>query len=172
MNIKHKSLKQQSIPERMSKRRLSKSEVRELGERLTAIPLELSKKDAVDIVEAQGERSYLVNQEVWLFEEQGLLVPHLRLIHSKPTMLRRVAVDMGAVRFVTNGADVMRPGIVEIDAEIRQGELVAVVDAVHKKALAVGVALLATEEMRAATNGKVVKNLHWVGDRWWEASEH
>jgi PUA-domain protein len=151
----------------MSKRRLSKSEVRELGERLRTIPLELPKKDAVDIVEAQGERSYLVNQEVWLFEEQGLLVPHLRLIHSRPALLRHVSVDMGAVRFVTNGADVMRPGIVDIDVGIKQGDVVAVVDAVHKKALAVGEALLDGVAMRAATSGKAVRNLHWVGDKRW-----
>ena len=74
---------------------------------------------------------------------------------------------MGAVRFVVNGADIMRPGIVEIQAGIEKDDFVAVVDKNNKKPLAVGIALYSSEEMRVMASGKVIKNIHYVGDELW-----
>ena len=48
---------------------------------------------------------------------------------------------MGAVKFMSSGADVMRPGITELDHEIKKDEIVVVVDQTHKKPLCVSKAL-------------------------------
>ncbi|MCJ2533922.1 MAG: RNA-binding protein, partial [Candidatus Thermoplasmatota archaeon] len=53
-----------------------------------------------------------------------------------------VIVDMGAVGFVTKGADVMAPGIVDADECIQEHDYVWVCDEKHKKPLAVGIALI------------------------------
>jgi PUA domain protein len=74
-----------------------------------------------------------------------------------------VTVDAGAVSFVSNGADVMRPGIVEADADIDAGDLVAIAEETHGKVLAIGRALTAGEEM-VGESGKVVESIHYVGD--------
>ncbi|WP_049981817.1 RNA-binding protein [Halolamina rubra] len=74
-----------------------------------------------------------------------------------------VTVDAGAVSFVSNGADVMRPGITEADEGIAEGDLVVIVEESHGKALAVGRALVDGDEM-AGDSGKVVESLHHVGD--------
>ena len=82
-------------------------------------------------------------------------------------VLKKITVDMGAVKFVVNGADIMRPGIVEIEEGILKDEFVAVIDKNNQKPLAVGIALFSSEEMKSMTSGKVIKNIHYVGDELW-----
>jgi PUA domain protein len=88
------------------------------------------------------------------------------LLAAKPTR-GYVTVDMGAVKFVNNGADIMGPGIVEADPALLPGALVWVRDERNKRPLAVGEALVPGPEMPKQP-GKKVKNLHRVGDEFWE----
>ena len=74
-----------------------------------------------------------------------------------------VTVDAGAISFVSDGADVMRPGIVEADDAISAGDLVVIAEETHGKVLAVGRARVAGEEM-VGDSGKVVDSIHHVGD--------
>ncbi|MFB6138547.1 MAG: RNA-binding protein [Halobacteriaceae archaeon] len=78
-----------------------------------------------------------------------------------------VTVDAGAVSFVSDGADVMRPGITEADPGIEAGDVVVVVEETHGKALAVGRARVDGTEMEGE-EGKVVDSLHHVGDELFE----
>ena len=80
-----------------------------------------------------------------------------------------VTVDAGAVEFVSNGADVMRPGIVEVDDGITAGDLVAVAEETHGKVLAVGRATTDSDDM-LGDSGKVVDSIHHVGDDLYEFS--
>jgi PUA domain protein len=102
------------------------------------------------------------------FRKNGLLFPTLKMVDL--IQLKRVAVDMGAVPHVVNGADVMSPGIVSADPEIKAGDVVVVVDERHGKPLAIGLALLDGSAMRAP-KGKAVKNIHHVGDEIWRLLE-
>lgn len=151
----------------MARRRLGKSDLRELNQGLQRFSLALSKSDNAELVDDNGVRVYVVNGEPWFFERQGVLVPHLRLLLRRPSIVKRVTVDMGAVRFLVNGADVMRPGVVAVEEGIVVGDFVVVVDEQHGKALVVGEALFDTAGMLAATGGKVVRALHYIGDRLW-----
>ncbi|NIN69992.1 MAG: RNA-binding protein, partial [Anaerolineae bacterium] len=83
--------------------------------------------------------------------------------------LPRVVVDMGAIPYVCNGADVMAPGVTDMDS-FMAGDLVVVRDVTHGKALAVGRALKSSSDIEAARKGKVLENLHYVGDRLWKAA--
>ncbi|WP_097008668.1 RNA-binding protein [Natronoarchaeum philippinense] len=74
-----------------------------------------------------------------------------------------VTVDAGAVSFVSDGADVMRPGIVEADESIAAGDLVAIAEESHGKVLGIGRARVDGEEMDG-DEGKVVDSVHHVGD--------
>lgn len=74
-----------------------------------------------------------------------------------------VTVDAGAVQFVSDGADVMRPGIVTADEDIDEGDLVVVAEETHGKVLAIGRALVSGSEM-TGDEGRVVASLHHVGD--------
>ena len=74
---------------------------------------------------------------------------------------------MGAVKFVTNGADIMAPGIVDADDTIAVDDSVWICDETHKKPLAVGIALKSGIEMVQQEKGKAVKMIHHVGDELW-----
>ncbi len=78
-----------------------------------------------------------------------------------------VVVDMGAVKFVCKGADVMRPGI-KNHSEFEDGCIVCVVEESQNKFLAVGRALVSSDDMKSMERGQVVRNLHYISDRYWE----
>ena len=79
-----------------------------------------------------------------------------------------VEVDHGAIPFLMNGADCMVAGVQAADEDITEGELVWIRDMTHKKPLAIGWSTMGGQEMAAATKGKGIKTLHWVGDELWE----
>ena len=81
-----------------------------------------------------------------------------------------VVVDMGAVRFVCKGANLMRPGITEF-GEFEKGDIVCIRDESQGKYLAVGVATASSGDAEAAEKGEVLKNLHYVSDMVWEAAK-
>ncbi|MUV89499.1 RNA-binding protein [Halapricum sp. CBA1109] len=78
-----------------------------------------------------------------------------------------VTVDAGAISFVSDGADVMRPGITEADDSIAAGDLVVIEEETHGKALAVGRAKTDGSDM-VGDSGKVVESIHHVGDELFE----
>lgn len=79
----------------------------------------------------------------------------------------KVTVDAGAVSFVSDGANVMRPGIVEATDDIEKEDLVVIVEETHGKALAVGRAKTSGADM-IGDQGNVIETLHHVGDELFE----
>ncbi|MCK4319180.1 DUF1947 domain-containing protein [Candidatus Micrarchaeota archaeon] len=143
----------------MKRKMLNKREIKEL--KLKGIE-EISPKERVEIIENEflsvdGKFVGFLYEEKWY--------PTLK----NPSLdFKKIAVDMGAVKFVGNGADIMRPGIVKIEEGIEKEELVLIVDEKYGKNLALGIALFDFGEMREKKEGKVVKNIHYVGDKIWE----
>ncbi len=135
---------------------------------LAAYNIPVSKKDQLEL---RHEKVVCINHQSAFFYHENKLVPTLSYLLKHPTLLRKIVVDMGAVKFVVGGADIMRPGIVEIESEISIGDFVVVVDVNNKKPLAVGIALFSSSEMRELKTGKVVKNIHYVGDDVWKKGE-
>ena len=81
-----------------------------------------------------------------------------------------VTVDMGAVKFVCKGANVMRPGITKF-SEFESGEIVCVIEESQNKFLAVGKAEMSSKEAQDASKGEVIKNMHYVSDNFWESKK-
>jgi malignant T-cell-amplified sequence len=84
-------------------------------------------------------------------------------------LLSGATVDAGAVKFVCNGAKIMRPGIVSFSGNFSQGEIISIKEATHSKAIAVGRSLQDRQSLDAAKKGPAIDNLHYVGDKLWEA---
>lgn len=124
--------------------------------------LAYSKKDKFE----REENIILINNEPLFFFVQEKVAPTLKHI-LKNNFLKKITVDMGAVKFVASGADIMRPGITKIEDGIMKDDFVSVIDMNHSKPLAVGMALFSGEDMQAMASGKVIKNLHFVGDKVW-----
>jgi PUA-domain protein len=125
-------------------------------------------KAAVEAVEAGNGEVLLINRKPLLFRLGEEVYPTL-LFDEYLKTLPKVVVDMGAIRHVCNGADIMAPGIVQIEGEFAKGALVLVIDVQHCKKLALGEAQFDAESARAAKKGVVVKNVHFVGDEIWNA---
>ncbi len=81
----------------------------------------------------------------------------------------KIVVDKGAIRYVCNGANVMRPGVVRSEGDFKSGDIVAVKEAQYGKLLAVGLALIDSSDIPKTSKGVVVKNMHYIGDKFWEA---
>ena len=78
-----------------------------------------------------------------------------------------VTVDMGAVKFMCNGANVMRPGV-KAFTEFEKDQIVCIIEESQKKVLAVGRALVSSKELSEMAKGQVVENLHYISDMYWE----
>lgn len=74
-----------------------------------------------------------------------------------------LTVDAGAISFVSDGADIMRPGIVDATDDISAGDVVLIAEETHGKVLAVGRSRVDAGEL-LGEQGKVVDSLHHVGD--------
>jgi len=149
---------------------LSKSETNELLDKLrSAWPHDaIPKVKSIKVYEVEEGRRLLVADDTVAVQMRDSIVPFLG---SNPEVLQRfpfVTVDMGAVKFVCNGAKVMRPGIIDFGS-FKKGDIVMIKDQIHGKALAVGVALENSEAAKAMTKGYVIENLHYISDKMWEA---
>ncbi len=152
------------------KKQLSKSDVEKINQEISeqfGIPDFFGKKDRMMLADVNHKLYVLRDDIPVFFYLENKLVPTLKILLQKQ-FLKQVVVDMGAVKFVSSGADVMRPGIVELDHAIKKEEIVVVVDQTHKKPLCVARALFSGEEMFRMAQGKVLKSLHWVGDPVWQ----
>jgi len=125
--------------------------------------------DAYELVEFEDSDDELVlvdgEPAVLYVDEEPFLT--VRGANEYPPENRVVTVDAGAVSFVSDGADVMRPGIVEADADIEPGDLVAIAEESHGKVLAIGRAKTDGADM-VGDSGKVVESIHHVGDDLYE----
>jgi len=81
-----------------------------------------------------------------------------------------VMVDMGAVKFMCNGANVMRPGITSY-TEFEKENIVCIVEESQHKFLAVGKSCVSSTEMDSMSKGEVVKNMHYISDKFWESGK-
>jgi PUA domain protein len=154
---------------KMAQRQLSKSDIKELNNKISKYGLNLSKKDKVELI----DNIYFVNDKPCLLVLDKMIIPTLKLILSimegnEGLSIKKVTVDMGAIKFLINGADVMRPGITNIEEGFDEKDIVIIIDENNKKPISIGQALLDSQEMEKSQGGKVIKNLHYVGDLIWK----
>ena len=111
----------------------------------------------------------LVGVDFKVLRLENEFIPFLtesKLLESFPNVM----VDMGAVKFMCNGANVMRPGI-KSHTEFSKDEIVCIVEESQQKFLAVGKSLVHSSEMKEMSKGEVVKNLHYISDKYWEINK-
>ena len=154
---------------------INKTQIRELKEEVLTQYDEnflnqiFPKKSRIEfILTEDGDTLYAVNNILKLWKSKDGYIPVLTLLLNKLVDLKTVVVDMGAIRFVTNGANIMRPGITKIEPRIKRNDIIQIVDETHNRALAIGKALFDAKAMESKTSGKVIKNLHTIKDNVWK----
>lgn len=146
---------------------LKKKKIKEIKKSLGDYSYLLDNKKSIEIIEAEPHSFILVEGEPYIILIDEKPFPTLKAALSSDFDALKVVVDMGAVRFVTNGADIMSPGIVDADSEIKPGDIVLVVDENHGKPLAIGVSLIDGNEMVSNDSGKAIETKHFIGDDIW-----
>ena len=171
----HTYIRVHSLPLVLRIYNLSKSARDEVFERASQVLSNATfKSKDLKIAESDdGTLAIIFDSNVGLYlgrrnDSKEFLFPLLKdevILPKLPT----VTVDIGAIKFVCNGANIMRPGIIKVEGDFTKSSLVLVREQKYSKAIAVGRSLLSRAELESAAKGSVVENLHYVGDRFWEA---
>ena len=154
---------------------LSKKEKKSLIKRILAeLPfLNVSPKKNLEIGTCDSYTVYFYEGQPILVEIEDKLVPLLRHVlrfNINDLRMPKVIVDMGAVKHILNGANIMAPGIVDIEGSFSKGDLVLIIDEKYHKPIAVGLALYSSDEIKHMKRGKVIRNIHYIGDKIWRLS--
>ena len=163
---------------RVKRMRLSNRDVRELKEIYPHMRPVLEEAEVVEVVLLFGDNSlYLIDGEPLFLKtvvkDVGeVIVPTLFFVHKSTKsklfpQYPRAVVDAGAIKPIVNGADVMRPGIRELVGEFNRGD---VVSDEKGRVIAVAVALFSKAEIVQMQKGKVLLNIHHLGDKLWQIS--
>ncbi|HET9009606.1 MAG TPA: PUA domain-containing protein [Nitrosarchaeum sp.] len=113
--------------------------------------------DDAQIITGQGIKILKMDEEYLPF------LSETQLLEKFP----HVTVDMGAVKFMCKGANVMRPGI-KSNNEFEKEKIVCVIEESQHKFLAVGKSLVSSSELKGMEKGEVIKNMHYISDKFWE----
>lgn len=168
---------------RIHKRTLRSREVKDL---INQIPSQwqefINRKDPVETWGLGSGRLVIVIHGTprWFIapipnREIGDLTPILPLLTelvAESMSLPKVVVDMGAVPYVARGADIMAPGIVEVDPSLQKGDYAMVVDERNKKPLSIGILLHDANEIMVTRKGKAMETIHHVGDTIWKVTQN
>ncbi|NHJ33390.1 MAG: DUF1947 domain-containing protein [Asgard group archaeon] len=124
-------------------------------------------KKGAEIIVTDVYELYAENKMILAFKVDERIIPSLRALNEGMVKLPTITVDMGAVPYVTNGADIMAPGITQVSDGLVVGDIVTIIDENFGKSLAVGELLFDGENIKKTEKGKVIKNLHYVNDSIW-----
>lgn len=146
---------------------LSKREAKEL-ERVI-----LNRWGKIGVEELGLEKKVQVDEDKWLILGKHILT--LRNEFLAPfvgdeelcRLFPYVIVDMGAIKYITNGANVMRPGIRAFPTNFAREDIVIVKDERYGKPIAVCSAILSKNEAESVEKGAILKNISYVGDKFW-----
>ena len=123
-------------------------------------------KSSIELAEVAGYEIFYSHGKPIFAKFRKRLFPTLtneELINRLP----KAIVDMGAVAHVCNGADIMAPGITRFQGTFQEEDTVVVADERHRRPLAVAFSLFDVVEARKTKEGKILVNLHYVGDKLW-----
>ena len=146
---------------------ISKSETNELLKDIAA-------QWKVELPKIKNLRVHYIADDAQIITAKDIMIlktgeNHLPFLSQKELLEKfpNVMVDMGAVKFMCNGANVMRPGIRSY-SEFEKNQIVCVIEESQHKFLAVGKAMVSSSELETMQKGEVVKNLHYISDKFWE----
>ncbi len=158
----------------MKRQVVSKHDSRELIaeiERSAGVHLEVPRSAQVEILEPDEETRFVIIDGRFTFVRSVEGRDYLPFVGSSEAvgLFPSVTIDEGALKYIVKGADVMRPGIPKYDDWGEAGKLVIVREDKKGRAAAVGRTAVSSAEMAELKKGNCVKNLHHVGDKFWEA---
>ena len=128
--------------------------------------IEIPKIKNLKVHQISNEAQIITGKGIKILKVDGDYIPFL----SETEVLEKfpnVTVDMGAVRFMCKGANLMRPGIKSF-TDFKKEDLVCIVEESRHKFLAIGKAVADSSEVDEMEKGEVLKNMHYISDKFWE----
>ena len=119
-------------------------------------------------VEVDNGESLLIGKEFTAVKISNYIIPFLTM-KKFPEISGKIVIDKGAVRFICDGANIMRPGVIRVDGSFKINDIIGAEEEQHSKILAVGFALVNSSEIQDMKKGVVMRNMHYIGDKYWEA---
>ncbi|AHC51335.1 RNA-binding protein [Sulfolobus acidocaldarius SUSAZ] len=119
----------------------------------------------IEVGKEKKELYYFVNGVLSFFSEE--IIPTLCFVQKYKLDLPYVVVDEGAVKRVTDGADLFVPGIVSYNCECKEGDVVLVKTKTNLPIAIIRVILYKDKAIQDK-KGKFGVNLHYVSDNIWE----
>ncbi|MBN2881036.1 DUF1947 domain-containing protein [Candidatus Woesearchaeota archaeon] len=150
----------------MKRKTISKSEIKDLNDKLNPYGISFDKKLNMQYVETEDVKGYLIDKDLVAFVYKDTIVPTLKYILGNKITIPFVEVDVPAVKFLINGADIMRPGIKHIDS-FGENSIILVRDELHKKPICLAKTLKNSEDLKNMDKGKSLENIHYIGDKIW-----
>ena len=121
------------------------------------------------VYEIDNETQLITGKDIKILKIKDEYLPFLSEI-STLGKFPFVQVDMGAVKFMCKGANLMRPGIKKF-SEFSKDDIVCIVEESQNKFLAIGKSEVDSSELSSMDKGEVLKNLHYISDKAWEISK-
>ena len=122
----------------------------------------------IKVFEIEDNKSiFVIDSIIGISNNNDLILPFLK----KTEILEKfssITVDSGSIKFICNGAKILRPGIVKFDS-FSKNDVVVVKDERFSKYISVGLALEDSNIAEKLEKGYVIDNLHYVGDKFWNA---
>jgi len=149
---------------------ISKSETNVLVKTITEQwGMEFPKIKNLKVHEIENDAQIITGNGIKILKIENDYLPFLSEIETLKKF-PNVTVDMGAVKFMCKGANLMRPGIKKF-TEFEKDKLVCIVEESQQKFLAVGKSTVSSEELEKMDKGEVIKNLHYISDKFWETGK-
>jgi len=137
----------------------------------------VSERWGIECPKIKNLKVYQISDEAQIITGEGIKILKINNDYlpflSETTTLEKfpnVTVDMGAIKFMCKGANVMRPGIKKF-TEFEKDNLVCIIEESQHKFLAVGKAMVSSSELENMEKGEVIKNLHYISDKFWETGK-
>ena len=131
--------------------------------------IDIPKVKNLKVYEIDNETQLITGKDIKILKIKDEYLPFLSEI-STLEKFPFIQVDMGAVKFMCKGANLMRPGIKKF-SEFSKEDIVCVVEESQNKFLAVGKSEVNSSELENMDKGEILKNLHYISDKVWEISK-
>ena len=143
----------------------------------TALLKKISQEWSMEFPKIKNVRVHQILNDAQIITGDGLKILKINQDYipflSETEILKKfpsVEVDMGAVKFMCKGANLMRPGIKKF-TEFEKDKLVCIVEETHHKFLAIGKAMVSSLELENMEKGEVIQNIHYISDKFWETGK-
>lgn len=129
----------------------------------------LRKEDVLESIKTTDKKVFILRNGVPIFILQhDRYIPTVKCVHLIPDIAKKVVVDVGAIKYLINGADVMAPGLLHRTSDypaVQENEVVSVYGYGKTHALGVGVVQMDNQQVEQIKSGVAIKMLSHLGDK-------